>query len=116
MSIIKKKDDLRKDAGSKKLKTELKKLIASFPNAIPKRHSHLSGPNSGSKQDSKGKSAIFEPNISSDTAAIKFHPRKQWVDINPNLSSLSNNPKWSRLVTPIALDSEQAGPSKVYLN
>ncbi|RGB27224.1 hypothetical protein C1646_769387 [Rhizophagus diaphanus] len=75
-SIIKKKDKIRNNAGSHKLKRELKKLIASFPNAIPKPQSRLPVDNSGSKQDPKGKSAIFESDISSETAAIESHPLK----------------------------------------
>ncbi|RGB34214.1 hypothetical protein C1646_760815 [Rhizophagus diaphanus] len=70
----------------------------------------------GPQQDSKGKSAIFEDYLSSDTIAIESCPLKRWVDINPNLSVLMNTPKRSHQVTHTTIDSEQAGPSKVDQN
>ncbi|RGB30627.1 hypothetical protein C1646_765094 [Rhizophagus diaphanus] len=113
-SVINKKYD-----GTNKLKTEMDTLIASFLNiSIPKKQQRLNICTTGPAHDSKGKSAMYEPYISSDTATLEVRPLKQNVNTNPNLSSLTIISKRFHQVSSsiIALDSEQAGPSKVNHN
>ncbi|RGB27951.1 hypothetical protein C1646_768434 [Rhizophagus diaphanus] len=86
-----------KYASTNKLKIKMDTLLASFPNIfIPKKQSRLSVHTTELQQDSKGKSAVFEDYLSSDTIAIESRSLKRWVDINPNLSILTNTPKRSR--------------------
>ncbi|RGB21920.1 hypothetical protein C1646_776999 [Rhizophagus diaphanus] len=66
-----------KYAGTNKLKTEMDILIASFPNiSIPKKQQRLNVHTTGLAHNSKGKLAMDESYISSDTATLEYHPLK----------------------------------------
>ncbi|EXX69482.1 uncharacterized protein OCT59_007970 [Rhizophagus irregularis] len=108
----------QRPTSSNKKKKKKKKLLQSEMDSFLINYPNVSSPLSlkcdttRSVFDYKDNILPTEPYTSDDTKELEYHPSKRNDRTFDNNSSSYNIPKRSRLDTPLALDSEQAGSFK----